>query len=449
MMAKDGQSSIALVSPKDGAVQVIKDIAFRRLSNKISFSPDGKYIVYDHRIARDSNDIRLIRVNGTGQVTLIKDNGFAPYWSPDGRHIFFLRAKNEMFDLLALSLNKRKPQGSPVVLREAIDFFAPLGFLNDGSFLFGKPAPLALNVYVAELDPTTLTAAEPRLVGSRFAGWNTEAEWSPDGRYLAYKSARDNGQQMVVLRSASTGEEEDISTHEGSIVQWFPDNTRLLMKVEKENGSKEIYRFNIKTKATTLLFDLASNSQKGATAYNPVLSADGKNIFYIESDRTKANSTIYRCDLGGGNITHVATFDTPDITSFSASPDGQYLSLLALYQDQEGRPCSLTTVSLETGNRSVLLKEPWGDPTKFWGLAWSPDSKFIHYVRLDHQTGVNHIWRIAAHGGTPQNTGITMTDLRMPRIHPDGKIIPFFGGNGWYKTTYEITAIKISAENKR
>lgn len=95
-----------------------------------------------------------------------------------------------------------------------------------------------------------------------------------------------------------------------------------------------------------------------------------------------------------------------------------------------------------------LFKEPWGDATKFFGLGWSPDSRYLYYVRLNHKTALNNLWRVDVLRGPPQNTGISMTDIRMPQIHLDGRHLVFSGGGGWYNTTYEVRTIKITSHPK-
>jgi hypothetical protein len=108
---------------------------------------------------------------------------------------------------LVINYNRK---GNPVVLKEDIDFFSPLGFINDGSFLYGEASEIKLDVFISEMnEEATNMAQESRLISSRFPGWNTDAAWSPDGRYLAYNSRRDHGKHVVVLHDANTGEEND------------------------------------------------------------------------------------------------------------------------------------------------------------------------------------------------------------------------------------------------
>jgi len=74
-----------------------------------------------------------------------------------------------------------------------------------------------------------------------------------------------------------------------------------------------------------------------------------------------------------------------------------------------------------------LFSAPWGDETKFGGVAWTPDRRHLFYVRptSDHQDA--EIWKIAAAGGAPERTGLRLKVIRMPRVHPDGERLAFGG----------------------
>ena len=449
-LGDNGKEKIAMLSAKDGSIKVIKEMDKNWWCNKISFSPDGQHIVYDYNRNLGKSDIHLCRIDGTGEKIIVKDSAYAPYWSPKGNYISFItnqNSKSNLWNLWVLPMSETRVAGNPTLIKKGIDFFAPLGFIHDGSFLYGIASAVKLNIYVAELNAETLkVVGVPELVSTRFPDWNLNASWSHDGKYLAYNSRNEKGEEVILIRSTDKGHEEEIKTGSGSVIQWFPDITSLFIKGQGENA---LYSLNVTTKDTTFLFNLKPSGSDGR--YHPILSGDGKLIFYIESNRTTSSSKVFSQELTTRVVKEITQFDSPDVTSFSASPDGKYLSMIVHYQGQSGRPSALRIVSLASGEVYDLFKEPWGDATKFFGLGWSPDSRYIYYVRTNNKTAANNIWRADILGGPQKNTGIAMTDLRMPRIHPDGKHIVFFGGDGWYKKTFKVKAIKIkshSTQNK-
>jgi Tol biopolymer transport system component len=203
-----------------------------------------------------------------------------------------------------------------------------------------------------------------------------------------------------------------------------------------------LFRLNSENGKMDSLLELSSDYQNSVYKHHPILSANGSLLYYIEGGNRNLNSSqLYALDMEAKQETKIASFDSPDITSFSASPDGQYLSMVVLYQQQKGRPSALQLLNLSSGEKRELFKTPWGDATKFFGLGWSHDAKYIYYVRSNPATSSSFVWRIEAEGGVPQKTGLTMIDIRMPQVHPDGKHIFFYGGKGWYNKTYEIRAI--------
>lgn len=438
-------AKIALISPKDGSVKVLKDVG-KQLFNKISFSPDGKYIIYEYLID-GQNNLRIMDSNGNNDKTLLGDSSFAmsPYWSPDGKNIFYLKKVKDSFNLFSLPVSNGESAGNPVLVKRSIDFYSPLGFTKYGSFLYGISSPIQLDVYMAQIDPATQNInSSPKLLSSRYPGGNLDAILSPDGNRLAYKSARSNGDEFIVLRTLDMGDEKDFLKERGSLIQWFPDNTSLLVSRAGENGLNLLMRIHTENGKIDPLLELRSDYQNSIIKHYPILSSNGKLIYYIESNRASHSSRIFALDIATKQETAIANFNSPDVTSFSASPDGKYLGMIVLYQKQKGRPSALQVLNLFSGEKRELFKEPWGDATKFFGLGWSHDAKYIYYVRSDTATSKSLVWRVPSAGGKQQKTGLTMTDLRMPQLHPNGRQIFFFGGKGWYNKTYEIRAISIS-----
>ena len=440
----DWIAKIALVSPQDGSVKVLKNLG-KQLFNKISFSPDGTYIIYEGAATRKSL-LYVMNIEGTVDDRLLSDStfwGMAPYWSPNGRSVYFLSEDHDSLRLFSVAISSGKAIGSPILVKRNIDFFAPLGFLKDGSFLYGTPSPIELDVYVAEIDTATQKiVTPPRRISNRFPKANLDVILSSDGKRLAYKSGRSNGKEVIVIKALDSGDEVDLLVEHGSLVQWFPDNISLLVvRIDEKNGMKRLFRLDSETGKMDLLVELSSDYQNSISIHHPILSANGSLIYYIEDNRNLNSSQLHALDIKTKQEIKIASFDSPDITSFSASPDGQYLSMVVLYQQQKGRPSALQLLNLSSGEKRELFKTRWGDATKFFGLGWSHDAKYIYYVRSDTATAGSVVWRIRAEGGVPEKTKLTMTDIRMPQIHADGKHIFFYGGKGWYNKSYEIRAI--------
>ena len=143
-----------------------------------SFSPDGSQVVFAWNGEKQDNYDLYVKVVGTGShARLTTDpalDGF-PAWSPDGRHIAFLR------------------------MRQGIFLIPPIG------------------------------GSERKLVD--WPGTAGQLSWSPDGKYLAFARAASNTEQAgIFLIAAQGGEARRITRAEGladRIPAFSPDGRRL------------------------------------------------------------------------------------------------------------------------------------------------------------------------------------------------------------------------------
>ncbi len=59
-------------------------------------------------------------------------------------------------------------------------------------------------------------------------------------------------------------------------------------------------------------------------------------------------------------------------------------------------------------------------------LAWMPDGKNILYGKLEEGSqNVVDLWRVPVVGGKPQKAGLSMSQMMVLRVSPDGKNIAF------------------------
>ena len=65
---------------------------------------------------------------------------------------------------------------------------------------------------------------------------------------------------------------------------------------------------------------------------------------------------------------------------------------------------------------------PWTE-----ALAWTPDGRYVVFglAREVDDTESVSLWRVGCSGADPRALGITMSELRGLRIHPDGTRILF------------------------
>jgi dipeptidyl aminopeptidase/acylaminoacyl peptidase len=186
--------------------------------------------------------------------------------------------------------------------------------------------------------------------------------WSPDNRYLAFVSARQEGKGgQVWLLDRRGGEAQRLTTLKGGIddFAWSPDSKRLVLVLDEETDSLArkdtaekktpkpivIDRYNFKrdiagylgTRRTHLaLFDLSTKKLDTLTSDrhdddSPSWSPDGRRIAFVReapAEPGKArDSDVYVVDARRGAVpTQLTDFDGPDGGRPSWSPDGRWLA---------------------------------------------------------------------------------------------------------------------------
>jgi Tol biopolymer transport system component len=193
--ARDGNNEIYVMDPDGSAPERITGNAASDVDPAIS--PDGRDIVFTSN-RTGNNDIFVISSSGGTAVNVTKhpaNDGWAR-WSPNGRHIVFHSNRDGNFEIYVMdadggSLRRLtnysgvdmypdwSPEGRRIVIRRDAD------------------------IYVMDLatpdEPQRLTETGPLL--------NQMAVWSPNGRRLAFMSAREGYPSVFVMNADGTGQQ--------------------------------------------------------------------------------------------------------------------------------------------------------------------------------------------------------------------------------------------------
>ncbi|MCP5109516.1 MAG: hypothetical protein GY953_01635, partial [bacterium] len=235
---KDNVSQIALVSAKDGTTRVLKTLSWF-YPKKMSFSPDGKYIVYDSILSRDkeARDIFALHVDGSREFKLVEHeaNDIFPLWSPDGKALIFASDRLGTMDVWAVPVVDGKPGGEPRLVKKSPGRLLPMGITRDGAYYFGLRTGEA-NVYVGKMKGERGGLdREPVMAGRKILGGNVSPDWSHDGRQLAYLSrlgTENYGQESraITIWTPKTGEEKVLVPQLAYIdrIRWSRDGKSLL-----------------------------------------------------------------------------------------------------------------------------------------------------------------------------------------------------------------------------
>ena len=232
------------------------------------------------------NHIEIVDVEN-GERRVIHEGGFYGRYVPTG-HVLFV--DGDAVFAMPFDVDRLERTGSPMPVLEGVASFPPGGqaqyHVSDTGLLVYRPG-------TDELDPFRIAWADrsgrldslwddegiygsPRLapdgrrlavsvqrgdnwdvwvydmerdVGTRLtfeSGYDADPVWSPDGRYVAFASDRDDGQVATYrTRSDGTGDAERL-IEPGKLefpapLSWSPDGSRLMLTSPGPDGSDDLY----------------------------------------------------------------------------------------------------------------------------------------------------------------------------------------------------------------
>ena len=253
---------------------------------------------------------------------------------------------------------------------------------KDGLWLLpkGKKEPKALSIVVLSDSKRNARRYE------RITRGVTEAEPSPDGRYMAFGLKGD----IWVVRSAKPkGNEKDLAERARRLTKWAGDDSDFSW------------------------------------------SQDGKRV-YFTSDR-EGNNRIYEVTISDHSIRPLWTRQE-DVTRLRMGPDGKFL--FCWVAGPEG---GLHRIDLKDGAVKRIIKIPGTHSRGQGGVdyEWSPDLKWIAFTRRG-KSGSYNIWITKYEGGEEHNITLLNSMHSNPAWSPDGRYLFFQSdrnGNGLYAVT--------------
>jgi Tol biopolymer transport system component len=229
-----------LVTPALGIggrlLDLIQGFSPPRKTREAAWSPDGRKILYVSRGERNTWDLYVINVDGSGQRMLTSVSSASAAWSPDGRKIAFQgprpapdashpRPTSGLWVINADGSGKRRlaPKGEDPA-------WSPDGRTIAFATFSG--------IYVVNADGTGQRGlAGTTVAGSRTGGHMSSPAWSPDGRKLLFLS--DAGTlcdfcfHLYVVNADGSGERRLVHQHKTGLLvgdfspAWSPDGQRI------------------------------------------------------------------------------------------------------------------------------------------------------------------------------------------------------------------------------
>ncbi len=262
---------------------------------------------------------------------------------------------------------------------------------------------------------------------------SSHPRWSPDGKYLAFLSARNEGKNQVWLLNRKGGEAQKLTDTPQDVddFEWSPEGKRLVL-VLRDAKPEELEEAKTKEKEK-------SGAEKDKKAKTPKpwvvdrLQFKQDTIGYLDRRRTH----LYVFDLAAKSLTQVSSGDFDDEEP-AWSPDGKriaFTSNRSLPDPDRTYNTDIWVVPADSKDKGAHPTQVTTNPGEDHQAAWSPDGTWIAYSSqlepklFEYSTKHIAVVPVPDEAGKPGEAKVLTRALdRMatqPKFAPDGKSVYF------------------------
>lgn len=258
---------------------------------------------------------------------------------------------------------------------------------------------------------------------------SSHPRWSPDGKFLAFLSERNQGKTQIHLLNRMGGEAQKLTETVQGVedFRWSPDGKRMVL-ILRDPSPEELEAAPAKGKDEGDDKPASAKKPKGRPWVIDRLQFKEDTIGYLDHRRTH----LYVFDVTSKAMTQVTSGDYDD-SEPAWSPDGKLLA----FTSNRSKPdpdanynSDIWVVSADNADKGASLTQVTTSLGEEHSPDWSPDGKWIAYTtKLDPKLleyGTQHIAVSPATGGLAKV--LTQKFDRMaasPRFSEDGKSIYF------------------------
>lgn len=234
------------------------------------------------------------------------------------------------------------------------------------------------------------------------ASWEWQPRYSPDGKWIAYTSDRDGGDNIWVMDAEGKNRRQVTKETQRLLntPDWTPDGQYILTRKHfvdtRSLGAGEVWMYHVNGGGKGV--QLTERPNWTANIGEPVADPKGRFVYFVASTAFDYNKNVY------DSIYWIDRYDTQKgrRSTFvrgaggavrpAVSPDGKYLSFIR----RVGLNSVLFLREIDTGREWPVYdglthdqQETWAVYGTYPGYAWTPDSKSVvitakgKFVRLD------------------------------------------------------------------
>src|SRR5262245_20030737 len=207
---------------------------------------------------------------------------------------------------------------------------------------------------------------------------SSHPRWSPNGKFLAFLSARNDGKTQVWLLNRQGGEAQKLTDMAQDVdgFEWAPDRRRLVL-VLRDPSPDELEAAKSKDKDKS---DDGARDKKAKTPKPWVvdrLQFKRDTTGYLDRRRTH----LYVFDVGAKSLTQITSGDFDDDEP-AWSPDGMrvaFTSNRSLPDPDRTYNSDIWIVGADNKDKGAHLAQVTSNLGEDHEAAWSPDGKWIAY----------------------------------------------------------------------